>query len=213
MISKPHRRFLLLLVPTTAAAVLTGWLASKAIRQGPALPIGPDSFSLKGDSHSGARGVALENVQTTSTDRNRTGVPGDVSASVQESSHARIARLREKMMEYAAADGWDKTYAKYSAEELLREQDIVDQAIVEATWGEFDRRFEAGEFESVTTNGTYTPEHFNPYDVHQIRFLGNGVVSTASLPEAGFEDVYKLKAQSAWLFTKSRERLVQLTNR
>lgn len=106
------------------------------------------------------------------------------------------------MRHYAETDGWEKTYSVFTREALELECSTLVAAITETTRDAFENRWSGGQYDVVSTDGKYTAENFNPCDVYQVRFLPNGVVAKSTLPEPGFEDVYKLKAQVAWLRSK-----------
>jgi hypothetical protein len=120
-----------------------------------------------------------------------------------------MVRLHSKMLEYAAAKGWEQTYAGASPEELLHEQHVIIGTIRDALADEFNRRFQAGDYEIVSTDGSYRSDDYNPYDVYAVRWLSGGRVAKCIIPESGFESIYELKAQSVWLWDQAHEREAQ----
>lgn len=107
--------------------------------------------------------------------------------------------LRAKMREYARVEKWEEKYAPYKDEALRAERDAIDEQILELVKPEMERRLSRGAYEVVSTTGVYTGPSYNTCEVYWI--FGDGKTSKrVTLPQAGYEDVYKLKALSTWLF-------------
>jgi hypothetical protein len=121
--------------------------------------------------------------------------------------------LRAKMREYAHVEEWEKKYSPLDVAGLLKEQDVVDKQIVDMIKDEMQRRLDRGMYEIVSTDGTYSGPHYNTCEVYWVTCDDGKTYKRVLLPEKGFEDVYRLKALSTWLYEFAHERDVQLTQR
>ena len=148
----------------------------------------------------------LESADTPASDRGEAQKRDPIHVKATENQLARRRELEALMSEHARAGKWKETYAAFSTAGLAHEREAMILAIQEATREEFDSRFRTGQFDVVSTDGSYRSDGYEPLDVAEIRFIGNGVIQKSVLPIQGFEEVYKLRAQAVWLFEEERNR-------
>jgi len=206
--SGSKRLNLLLVAGLAAIASLAGWLVVTTLRR-EAAP--PTSLSMPQGGHSASEdaGSSAPVLDSTEALDVRENVEGSLQSPISESAEkCRIEELRAKMEDYAASEKWNETYSAYSWADLWRESEVLVEAMQLTTKPEFERRFEAGQYDVVGTDQKYAVKNFNPFEVSSLKTARGGLWLKVVLPEAEFQAEYKLKAQVQWLREESRKRKV-----
>jgi len=111
------------------------------------------------------------------------------------------------MREYARTEKWEEKYTSFTDETLRAARDVIDKQIVDRVKPEMERRLARGAYEIVSTNGVYTGPPYNTCEVYWLsNDDGNKTWKKVTLPQSGYEDVYKLKAESTWLYEYEQDR-------
>jgi len=207
-----HSQFIAVIAVASMAAIvgLAYWFA----RHGPTESITPAGSPVSREqppaegSRTRLESVNEESVATSRSEEVPPSAPEVKPAARDvETEKSRDSRLRAKMMEFARLEEWDKKYAPFVPEQLEKERNEIEKAIREATRVEFDRRFASREYEVLAKDGVYRGSTYNNCVVMNVQ-IRNGLVLKATLPEAGYEEIYKQKALSTWLSEQANERAV-----
>jgi len=196
---------LALVVGLAGMASLAGWLVVKSLRR-EGVPVPTPSMPTESQSTTGGDGSSTTVLDSSEVVEVPEREEGSERSQASDTAKQKINELRAKMEGYAAIDGWSDTYAQFSAADLIREASVLQDALRKSTTDEIMRRFEAGQYEVVSTGPTISLKSSSFLEVFSIRPGKAGQWLKVLLPEAEFPTEYKLQAQIQWLHETARDR-------
>lgn len=107
--------------------------------------------------------------------------------------------MQTRMEDLARSEHWEEKYSGLKESDLMQARDRLEKAIHSSTRSYFEKRNDAGEGEMMDQRSAHAVGVYNPLEITWLVMLPDERVRKLVLPEEGYEQEYKLRAESYWL--------------